>query len=92
MNNNNNKLYSRNSLFGSVFTERSKRTINDLLKKPVFESGGGNWVDVLLTKTKQYNKRTPSSTKLTPIQASLKKNGYVYHKILDKRKKIIPKS
>ena len=31
-------------------------------------------------------------TKLTPIQASLKKNeGYVYKKLLDKRKKIKPK-
>ena len=33
---NNNKHYSRNSSFGSVFVERFKRTISDLLKKPVF--------------------------------------------------------
>ena len=92
MNNKNNKIYSRNSSFGGVFTERFKRTIGDLLRKPVFDSGDGNWVDVLPTKTKHYNKRIPSSTKLTPTQASLKKNeGYVYQKILDKRKKIIPK-
>ena len=33
-----------------------------------------------------------SSTKLTPIQASSKKNeGYVYKNLLDKRKKITPK-
>ena len=31
-------------------------------------------------------------TKLTPIQASLKKNeGYVYKNLLDKRKKVTPK-
>ena len=33
-----------------------------------------------------------SSTKLTPIQANLKKNErYVYKKLLDKRKKLKPK-
>ena len=45
-----------------------------------------------LKKTKQYNNKVHSSTKLTPIQASLKKNeGYVYKNLLDKRKKIKPK-
>ena len=33
-----------------------------------------------------------SSTKLTPTQASFKKNeGYVYRNLLDKRKKVTPK-
>ena len=68
------------------------RTIRDLLKRPVFEKGDGNWIDVLQTITKQYNNRVHSSTKLSPIQASLKKNeGFVYKNILDKRKKIKPK-
>ena len=89
---NNIKLYSRNSSFGSVFAERFNRTIRDLLKKIVFEHGDANWIDVLPTITKQYNNRIHSSTKLTPIQASLKKNeGYVYKNLLDKRKKIKPK-
>ena len=92
LNKNSIKLYSRNSSFGSVFAERFNRTIRDLLKKPVFEKGDGNWIDVLPTITKQYNIRIHSSTKLTPIQASLKKNeGYVYKNLLDKRKKITPK-
>ena len=40
----------------------------------------------------QYHNRIHSSTKLTPIQPSLKKNeGYVYKTLLDKRKKITPK-
>ena len=86
------KLSSRNSSFGSVFAERFNRTIRDLLKKPVFEKGNGNWIDVLQTITKQYNRRIHSLTKLTPIQASLKKNeGYVYRNLLDKRKKIKPR-
>ena len=79
LNKNNIKLYSRKSSYGSVFAERFNRTIRDVLKKIVFEQGDANWIDVLPTITKQYNNRTHSSTKLTPIQASLKKNeGYVY--------------
>ena len=92
LNKNDIKLYSRNSSFGSVFAERFNRTIRDLLKKPVFEKGDGNWIDVLQLITKQYNNRIHSSTKLSPIQASLKKNeGFVYKNLLDKRKKIKPK-
>ena len=86
------KLYSRNSSYGDVFAERFNRTIRDLLKRPVFEKGDGNWIDVLQTITNQYNNKVHSSTKLTPIQASLKKNeGYVYKNLLDKRKRITRK-
>ena len=92
LNKNNIKLYSRNSSYGAVFAERFNRTIRDLLKKIVFEHGDANWIDVLPTITNQYNNRVHSSTKLTPIQASLKKNeGYVYKNLLDERKKVKPK-
>ena len=92
LNKNNIKLFSRNSSYGAVFAERFNRTIRDLLKKIVFEQGDANWIDILPTITKQHNNRIHSSTKLTPIQASLKKNeGYVYKNLLDKRKKITPK-
>ena len=92
LNRNNIKLYSRNSSYGAVFAERFNRTIRDLLKKSVFEQGDAKWIDVLPKITKQYNNRIHSSTKLTPIQASLKKNeGFVYKNLLDKRKKITPK-
>ena len=92
LNKNNIKLYSRNSSYGAVFAERFNRTIRDLLKKIVFEKGDGNWIDVLPMITKQYNNKVHSSTKLSPIQASLKKNeGYVYKNLLDKRKKVKPK-
>ena len=92
LNKNNIKLYSRNSSFGSVFAERFNRTIRDLLKEIVFEQGDANWIDILPTIAKQYNNKIHSSTMLTPIQASLRKNeGYVYKNLLDKRKKITPK-
>ena len=92
LNNNNIKLYSRNTHLGAVFAERFNKSIRDLLKKIVFEHGDANWIDVLPIITKQYNNRVHSSTKLTPIQASLKKNeGYVYKRLLDKRKKVKPK-
>ena len=92
LNKNDIKLYSRNSSYGAVFAERFNRTIRDLLKRPVFEKGDSNWIDVLPTITKQYNNRIQSSIKLTPIQGSLKKNEYyVYKFLLDKRNKIKPK-
>ena len=92
LNKNNIKLYSRSSSYGAVFAERFNRTIRDLLKKIVFERGDAHWIDVLPTITKQYNNRIHSSTKLSPKDASLKKNeGYVYKNLLDKRKKIKPK-
>ena len=92
LNKNNIKLYSRNTHLGAVFAERFNKSIRDLLKKIVFEHGDAKWIDVLPTITKQYNNRPHSSTKLSPKDASLKKNeGLVYKNLLDKRKKIKPK-
>ena len=92
LNKNDIKIYSRNSSYGAVFAERFNRTIRDLLKRPVSEKGDGKWIDILPTITKQYNNRIHSSTELTPIQGSLKKNeGYAYKNLLDRRKKIKPK-
>ena len=92
LNTKNIKRYSRKTSLGPVFAERFNRTVRDLLKRPVFEKGESKWIDILPTITKQYNNIIHSSTKLTPIQSSLKKNeGYVYKKFLDKRNKIKPK-
>ena len=74
VNNNNNKHYSRNRSLGAVFAERFNFIIRILLKRPVFERGDGNWIDILSTITIQYNNRVHSSNKFTPIQASLKQN------------------
>ena len=92
LNKNNIKIYSRNSSYGAVFAERFNKTIRDLLKKIVFEQGDAKWIDILPTITEQYNNRRHTSTKLSPKDASLKKNeGYVYKNLLDKRKKVNPK-
>ena len=92
LNKENIKFFSRNSSNEAVFVERFNRTIRDLLKRPGFEKSDGNWIDILQTITKQYKNRIHSSTKLTPIQASLKKNeGLVFESLLDKRKNKTPK-
>ena len=70
------ELYLLNSFF---------KSIKDLPKRPVFEKGDGKWIDVLPAIMKQYSIRVHNSTKLTPIQASLKENeANVYHNLLDK--------
>ena len=53
----NNKIeqYYRNSSLGAIFAERFIKSIRNLLKKPVFGKGDGNWVDILPTITKQCN-------------------------------------
>ena len=47
------KIYSRKSSYGAVFAEIFYRSIIDLIKRPVFERGDGNWIDVLPKKTNQ---------------------------------------
>ena len=80
VNKSNIKLYSRYTSPGVVFAELSNKTIRDLLKRTVFERGDGKWIDILPTITKQFKSRAHSSTKLTLIQTSLKKNkGLVYN-------------
>ena len=81
LNKNNIKLYSRNSSYGAVFAERFNRTIRDLLKKVVFQQGDAKWIDVLPTITKQYNNRRHTPTKLSPIEASLKRTKDSFTKI-----------
>ena len=81
-------FYSIITSLGAVFAERFNRTIRDVLEKVVFQKGDANWIDLLPTITKQYKNRLKSSTKLTPIQASLNYDaGFVYEKFLDKRTK-----
>ena len=80
LNKNNIRLYSRNSSYGAVFAERFNLTIRDLLKKIVFERGDAKWIDILSTKTKQFYNRIHSSTRMSPIQASLKKTKVMFTK------------
>ena len=89
---NNINHYSRYTDKGPSIVERFNRTIRDMLKKPVFLNGDANWINDIDSIINEYNNRIHSSTKLTPIQASLKENeSYVYQNLLDKRKKIKPK-
>ena len=90
-NTNNIKHYSRKSLLGAVSAESFNRTISDFLERPVFEKTESNWIDVLSVITKQYKNRVHFSFNVTPLPASLKMNeGYVYHNLLDKTKKMKP--
>ena len=68
------KHYFRNTSLEAVYAERFNRTNTDLPKRPVFERGDSNWIDFLPTITKKFNIPVHTSTKLTPIQDSLKKN------------------
>ena len=75
-----------------LFLLKDLIVLSEIFLKIVFEQGDAKWIDVLPTITKQYNNREHTSTKLSPKDASLKKNeGYVYKNLLDKRKKIKPK-
>ena len=89
LNKNNIKISSRNGSSGVVFAERFNRTTRYLLKKPVFERGDASRIDNLPTKTKQYNNRVHTSTKLSPKDASLRKSErFAYNNLLDKRKNV----
>ena len=86
------KRYSRYTSKGAVFAERFNRTIRNLLKKPVFENGDANWIDIIDSIIKKYNNTVHSSTKMTPIQASKVTNQKkVLNNLQDKRKKQKPK-
>ena len=90
--NHNIKRYSRNTALGAVYAERFNRTIRNLIKKPVFEKGNGDWLSELTSAIKKYNNTLHHSTKLTRIQASKKSNERkVYSNLQDQRVKQQPK-
>ena len=84
--------YSRFTDKGPSIAERLKRTVKNLLKKPVFLSGDADWISELPSVIKQYNITIHNSTKMTPFQASIKSNEkIVYSNFKDKRKTLYPK-
>ena len=86
------KRYSRYTSKGAVFAERLNRTIRNLLKKPVFENGDANWVDVLDSIINKYNNTIHTSTKMTPIKASkITNQKKVLNNLQDKRSVQKPK-
>ena len=83
--------FFNNVSFAAVFAERYNGALRDLLKRPDYEKGESNTLDILPIITKQNNDRFHSSTKLTPTQASLKRTKDCLSKHLDQRKKVKPK-
>ena len=86
------KLYSRFTDKGPSGAERVIRTVRNLLKKPVFETGRADSLSELRSVIKQYNNTIHNSTKMKPIVASKKSNEkLVYSNLQDKRRKLNPK-
>ena len=76
----------------AVFAERFNRTIQNLMKKPVFEKRNAVWLSELSYVIKQYNKTILNSIKMTPNQASKKSNEKLtYSNLQDMRKILNPK-
>ena len=84
--------YSRFTEKRAVIAERVNKTIRNMLKKPVFEKGNSDWLSELPSINKTYNNTFHHSNKMTPTEASKKKNeNNVYFNLSDKRKKKEPK-
>ena len=49
LNHKNIKLCSRNNALGVVYAQKFNRAFRDLLKRPAFEKGECNWIDILTT-------------------------------------------
>ena len=72
-------LYSTENEEKSSVCERWNRTIKSKMWKQFTVQGNTQYLDMLLKLVKQYNNTRHSSTKMTPTEASKKKNeGTVY--------------
>ena len=89
LNNHNNTRCSRNTALGAVFAQKFRRTIRNLLKKPIFLKENADWLSANPCVIKLYNNTINRSTKMKPIDASLKMNEKeVYPSLHDKRKNL----
>ena len=81
------RRYFQNTSKGAVSAERFNRTIGKLVKKPVFEKGSADQINEIPFITKKDNNFFHHSTKMTPMQASMKKNeNTVFSNLQEKRK------
>ena len=72
--------------------ERVIGTVRNLLTKPVFEKGNADWLSELPSVIKKYKNTFHHSIKLTPLEASLKKNEkLVYFNLKGNRRVRKPK-
>ena len=89
------ELYSTENEEKSSIAERWIRTMKEKMWKYFTDNNTYNYIDVLPDLVKDYNNTVHSSTKLTPIEASKKKNELTVWRNLypDRFKKynIIPK-
>ena len=68
------ELYSTENGEKSCVIERFNRTIKDKIFKNVSANSSRKYIDVLDKLAYQYNNTVHSSIKMTPIEASVKKN------------------
>ena len=64
------QIYSTNSDLKAVFVERFNRTLLDLIKKPMYIEGKGNWLNHINNALDKYNNRVHGTTKMTPFEMS----------------------
>ena len=53
-----------------MFIERFNRTLLNIINKPMFINGGGNWVNKLNDAVVTYNNNIHSTINMTPVDAS----------------------
>ena len=63
------KIYSTYSDLKALFIERFNRTLLDIINKPMFINGDGNWVNILNDAVITYNNNI-HSINMTPVDAS----------------------
>ena len=86
------KIYSKHTAPRAVFAERVKRTIGNLIKKPVFEKGNADCLSETPSVYKKHNNTIHHSIEMTPFQASKKSNEKkVFSNLNDKREIRKPK-
>ena len=84
--------YSRYTDIGPRICERVIRTVRSSFKKPVFLAGNADWIRELPSVAKKHNNTSHLSTKMTPIQASIKSmERKVYSNLQDRRVRQKPK-
>ena len=85
-----NKLFSTYSDLKAAFIERFNRTLLQIINKPMFINGYGNWVKILNDAVVAYNNNIHSTINMTPLDASNNpdnvKNSFIYRNIKPKLK------
>ena len=67
--------------------ERDIVTIRTLLEKPIIENDNADWLIEIPSVIQKHNNPIPSSTKLSPVQASGNEK-FFYYNLRDKRQKL----